>query len=568
MFQRSVFISAVSVACCVLCSSVGNTQKLDVVPATPNGWEKSVDRRLSASVFTKLELEKDETLVVKFFQRKPLETNQNLEQWLSHRLVTSKVPLSGQWTSPPVVVRQTGNMIEGTREFKAGEKNYTLKGLAVGVDKVHVRFAVRISSNSRATRKHRKASTSLLFSLMRVEKEAAVKDKRGTDIEINPPKVKNLVSGGPIKPGRYVGNQVNLRDNKTRKSYDLIVFENGEYEFLKGGERHRETGRMVYSRATGRLNVAKGFMNSTWKPEEDYCVFGKEKTGKWVIYSREGRWQRKLVWVSTSDRPSPSEVARAEASAKAEAKRYKHVVEPGEGIKDDEIEAMMYAWETNYRSGAVQLDEQGFLVMKDGRVFDGLPVAPDSLDVAASRSREPDRWGWWKQEADGRFTFSWPVRPRDYRQPNGAQVIGVPFKIGTRIKGDFGSVSTQTMIASGFSSVRRWGIKFSDNGRFMKYRSGSTQAGGAPGMPTLSTVVWDDESAVAASLGSNVTTMSKRRNSAPGSDRMGKYEFDGFRLTLKFDDGHVEHHATFTDKANKVVWFEGSRLTRKEKKKK
>lgn len=52
------------------------------------------------------------------------------------------------------------------------------------------------------------------------------------------------------------------------------------------------------------------------------------------------------------------------------------------------------------------------------------------------------------------------------------------------------------------------------------------------------------------------------------TDRMGTYELDGYRLTLKFDDGHTEQHGTFTNADQKLIWFEGSTLSIKKKKKK
>ena len=541
-------------------------QTLQPAPKTPDGWKKSSDRRKGATVFTKSDLKSDQMLVVKFYQRKPLESKQNLEQWLNFRLASGKPPLGGKWTSPTKVVRQTGNMIEGSREFEHDGEKHFIKGLAVGVDNVHVRFAAVIGSESISAGKRSEANR-LFFNLLSVEKAAALKDGRGTSIELNPPKVKNLTAGGPMKPGRYVGNAVYLKDNKAGTAYELFVFENGEYELTWKDLRKPKTGRLVYSNASGRLNIRDDFKNSTYDHKDEYCVYGKEKTGKSIIYSRDGGWQRKLVWVSDSDRPSPAEAARAEQIAIAEAKRYKHVVEPGKGINEDEIETILYVFETNFRSGALQLDQEAFLLMKDGRVLDGLPTAPDSLDVAASRSREPDRWGWWKKEKDGRYTFAWPVRPREYRQPNGKQIIGMPFKKGTQLDGDFGSAATEIMMASNYSSVRFWGIKFSQNGRFLKYRHGSTQIGGTPGLEALTTAVWDDEGAVASTLGSNVTMTSKSKNQRLLTDRMGTYELDGYRLTLKFDDGHTEQHGTFTDKDGKAVWFEGSSLGKRKKKK-
>jgi hypothetical protein len=565
-FKKTLAIGAMTIAflACHLSDHAWG-QSLNPAPATPSGWKKTTVAR-NATVFSKSDLKRNETLTVKYFQRTVLDSNQSLELWMTQRMTSGKAPLGGEWTGLPTITRQTGNMIEGRRDFKVGDKKHLLRGLAVGVDNVHVRFASLISSNT-SVKQYDRESARLLYKLMTVEKEAAAKEKRGTDLEISPPKVKNLKAGGKIKPGRYVGNAIYLKDNKIGRKYDLILFENGEFEFLEGGDKYKKTGRYVYSNATGRLNLLGDFINSTYDPSDEYCVFGKEATGKTVIFAREGRWQRKLKWVSESERPSPSEVARAEEIAKAEAKRYKHVTEPGKGIAADEIEAILYVWETAYRSGAVQLDQEGYLLMKDGRVLDGLPAAPDTIDVAVSRSREPDRWGWWKKEED-KFTFAWPVRPREYRQPNGKQEIGVPFEKGTRLAGDFGMAKTSVMLVSNYSSVRWWGIKLSKNGRFLKYRNGSTQIGGVPGMEAISTAVWDDEGAIATTLSPSITTMSKRKNNRPGSDRMGTYEFDKFRLTLTFDDGHIEHHATFTDEKKENVWFEGSRLYLRDEKKK
>ena len=545
-----------------------HAQQLHSVPKTPAGWKKSTDRRKSATVFKKADLKTGEMLTVKFYQRKPLESKQDLEQWLTFRLATGKPPMGGKWTGPPKVTRQTGNIVDGSRAFDLDGEKHSVYGMAVCVDNVHVRFGAIISSDSRGVRKHKAESERLLAGVLAVEKAAAIKQGRGTNLELPPPTVKNLTAGGQMKTGRYVGNAVYLKDNKAGKTYELIVFENGEYELTTSGERKAKTGRLVYSHATGRLDICDDFKNSTYDHKGEYCVYGKEKSGKFVIYARDGGWQHKLVWVSQSDQQSPSEVAKVKRIAIAEAKRYKHVVEPGKGVEETDIEAIMYARETKFRSGAVQLDEAAYLLMKDGRVLDGLPTAPDSLDVAASRSREPDRWGWWKKEADGRYAFAWPYRPQDYRHPNGKQVIGVPFKAGTKLDGDFGMASSSGSITSGYSSVRFWGIKLSKNGRFLKYRRGSTQAGGVPGMEALTTAVWDDEGSVTSTLSSNVTMLSKSKKPGLATHRMGTYEFDGFRLTLTFDDGHTEQHGTFTDEATKVVWFEGSSLSKRQKKKK
>ena len=85
-------------------------------------------------------------------------------------------------------------------------------------------------------------------------------------------------------------------------------------------------------------------------------------------------------------------------------------------------------------------------------------------------------------------------------------------------------------------------------------------------METLVTTVWNDKSSASAFTGPIVAGGSRRKLNNPAYDRMGKYEFDGYRLTLKFDSGRVEHHATFTNKNQNSVWFEGRSLSKKKEK--
>ena len=87
-------------------------------------------------------------------------------------------------------------------------------------------------------------------------------------------------------------------------------------------------------------------------------------------------------------------------------------------------------------------------------------------------------------------------------------------------------------------------------------------------MEAMSTTAWDDEGAVSSTTSPSVTVLSKRKNKGSGADRMGKYDLDGYRMTLTFDDGRVEHHATFTDGDQKHIWFQGTCLYRRVAKKK
>ena len=537
-------------------------------PKAPSGWTKSTSSGKHPNVaFAHNKIKSPDYLVVKFYDRQVL-VDQTIPQWIEKRLITGSAPLDGKWSGPiENMTRQTGNLYTAQRKFTVKGKPHSIDVTAVCVDKLHVRMAATIRSLTPETKKHDVAASRLRIQVLSLEIEAAKKEKRGLAIEKTPPKVKGIKPGREIKPGRYVGSAVSRRDNKTGTRYDLVLFTNGQYEII--GKKRNNVGEFVYSAATGRMQIDKPFVNSTYNWDTDFCIYGTDSKGNKVIHAQTNSWLYQLKWVKESDRESPADVERQKAIAKAEAARFKHVTDVGKGVQAKEIEAIIYSTDSQFRSGALQLDQEGYLLLKNGRVRDGLPCSPDTLDLPASLSREPDAWGWWrksKDDKDGRYEFAWPVRPKDYRMPRGSQQNGFPIAKGTKFSGDFGSASTSGSMISGYSSVRWWGIKFSRNGRFLKYRRGSTQSGGVPGMSTLATTVWDDEGAVTAISGPVIAGGIKSKKNNPAADRMGKYEFDGYRLTLTFDSGKVEHHATFTDEKKKSVWFEGHTLAKREPK--
>ncbi len=541
------------------------------VPQTPRGWSaKTVNGKKKRVEFTKDGIQTPDYLAVKFYDREVL-VDLTIPQWIQNRLISGAAPLKGKWTGPiENLTRHTKNIYSAQRNFSVDGNKHSIEVTVVSVDNLNVRMAATIKSQSRTVKAHNAAAQKLQAQLLLTEIAAVKADpKRGLAIEQSPPKVKGIKAGGKMKPGRYVGTSVGKRDKKAGAKIDLVIFENGEYEFLN--QKRDNTGVCEYSSATGRLQIDKPLENDNRDWDKEFCIFGKNQKGNWVIHAESNYWTHELKWIEANDRLAPSELKRQNEIAKAESSRYKHTTEPGKGIRADEIETIMYSWEQKFRNGAVQVDFEGFLLMKDGRVLDGLPVAPDTIDLTASRSRAPDSWGWWKKaknDPKGRYEFSWPARPREYRIPNGHQIIGVPFKPGTKLNGDYGTASTSVQIASGYSSVRWWGIKFDTNGRFLKYRRGSTQSGGVPGMETLVSTAWNDERSASAFSGPIVAGGTKRKLNNPAYNRMGKYEFDGYRLTLKFDSGRVEHHATFTDKNQSSVWFEGRSLSKKKDKSK
>ena len=150
------------------------------------------------------------------------------------------------------------------------------------------------------------------------------------------------------------------------------------------------------------------FSNGTYDYLEDFCIYGiDDRSKKPMIYARDGLYTYRLAWADEPDCPSPQEREQLEKLAKEEADRYKHVTSPGDGLQLEQIEAVIYTSEREVGM-STSVKTEAYVLMKVGRVMDSMPVAPNMLDVAKSRSRDPDSWGYWKAENQS-FVFAWSV---------------------------------------------------------------------------------------------------------------------------------------------------------------
>jgi hypothetical protein len=522
-----------------------------------SGWNQQVDKQKHTTLFQPKYADAETDILVKYYPSVLLE-GQGVDVWLRNKLSNSKAP-KGKWQGEAEVIRNTANIARGHRNFtKPDGSTGVLQAQAFSADRQFVRLSVIIFTENDKNKAYMLQALQIAMDIIAIEMEDALTEERGHDIEISPPKLKGLKAGGPIKPGRYVGS--GTKGNETRGHYEIILYENGEYEFLNS---KKDPGRYVYSQSTGKLNIAGDFYNSSIYPKREYCVYGiHRKTGKQTIYARDDDIRYRLTWNNPPDRLSPSAREELEALEKKRAEQYKYVTNPGDGITPDKIEAILYTFHDYYSYGGMRRDEEAYLLMKDGRVMDRVPVAPDILDVAKSRSREADRWGWWKREGN-QYSFAWEADKKNFVIPKGHQIIAKPIPAGTRLDGKWGNTSTYSSLD--FSSTSFWGVILDKSGRFTKYHSnimgggGEITGGGGP----LVTSISNDEGSATSIIGSNVGGGSSKKNNRSGSDRMGRYEFDGYNLTLTFDNGLVKRLLTFTTGDDfRTLWFEGGDLSR------
>lgn len=535
----------------------------------PSGWTKSSDDKAGTITLKPSDLKAGEVLMVRFYKRELLE-GQSLEQWMSTQFQNRKPP-SGKWAGEGKVEKNTANIASATRSYRDDQgKEGMLMLTGVSVDGQSARMVALVLNSMDAMKRHKDAAMQAVGQLVEIEKKAAVEDDRGLQIEAAPPSVKGIKAGGPIKPGRYKGNMITTWDNTVLRGVEVIVFENGEFEFLQGEQWRDATGKYKYSPTTGRFDAQDPLYNSTYHPDEDFCVYGTEADGTSVIYAEDDAGtsihKTRLRWVGAVDRDPPSVVEQRKKEAEIEAARYKFVVEPGKGVKDDEIECILSV--VDYKNDGMNSRAEGhaYLLMRDGRVMDGLPVPPNELDLAMTRSQEPDRWGYWRRK-DGKYEFAWPSRPNDYNAPKGFQTIGQPIAKGTTLESNFKGASSWGMVG-GMGGANFWGVRFGAKGRFEKWKHGISGTGTPvfEGQTSVGTA-YDDKGSATVVSGGGIGGGTISKNNNPDAHRMGWYEFDGYTLTLKFDNGKVSRLATFMSPDKKSLWFEGGELSLEEEKK-
>jgi hypothetical protein len=204
-----------------------------------------------------------------------------------------------------------------------------------------------------------------------------------------------------------------------------------------------------------------------------------------------------------------------------------------------------------------------YILLKDGTVYDGMPVPPDEMDVSLSRRKEPQKWGKWRRDGK-KFMVAWADRPNHY-EPLEAEP-SLPARRGERLDGSWSSGETS---GSSFfaNSWRSWGVDFTQSGTFKKFESGGSSNGSIAqaGGTSVFTVYDDDGSAVSADTPGAFVGISKDKKR--GSNRAGTYEINGYAITLHFGNGKVKRLPFFFgDPERNNLYFEGTNLNRDKKK--
>jgi hypothetical protein len=93
-------------------------------------------------------------------------------------------------------------------------------------------------------------------------------------------------------------------------------------------------------------------------------------------------------------RPEPKE---------EQMKRAVRVAQPGTGITESQIEAVLHEGRGVSTVGGYQYQESADLLLKDGWEYSSLEVPPEDLNVQVSKQLQPDQWHRWRRQGSNYY---------------------------------------------------------------------------------------------------------------------------------------------------------------------
>ncbi|MEO7717593.1 MAG: hypothetical protein ABIY70_15450 [Capsulimonas sp.] len=206
--------------------------------------------------------------------------------------------------------------------------------------------------------------------------------------------------------------------------------------------------------------------------------------------------------------------------------RLQYTTKPGAGVKSSQMEGVfIYQTMEGGVGGYMYVAYEPLLALKDGTYYEDLDVPPADFNVAAARRLRPKAWGRWRRVGGAYQTYSekggWE---KEHWIRSGAGT-------GLKLSGYYSHLGGGGDTAYGGSTVISYVNEFTfhSNGRF--------EGGGSSGLSSP-----------------NITVGSERKS--PG----GTYQIDGYTITMRFNDGHVERRsfALADPKKTDMIYLNGT----------
>ena len=541
-------------------------------PTTPAGWKRTELAGGGVEVVPR-DLKAGETFRVAVYPPKPL-GDATIQDWIVARIAEDGALGKAQGEAKLQSQSANGALFIQPFVTKGGETVYALYTAFANGGKAKM-MRIVLSAQEGLYARYTDALAPMIKGL---NESAALIETKGGTVASDPvyarllPKVfADYRIGGTLKTGIYEGKRIYEGKNGSTTETRLSLYPNGEYRILFKGEDDKDfhlpnlggEGEYGYKEPKGTLEIGNGFNlnNNRSDPADEHCLLLTDPEGRPWIYARDDRGfnylRTLLVYKGPVDSPSPTLAKQVRAEREAAAKRFKWITAAHKGLQPAQIHSIRHRQKSivSGMGGAVAQNDV-YILLKDGSIYDGMPVAPDMFDAPTSRRKEPEKWGVWKASG-GKILVAWKDSNGRF-EPLDADPVK-PATATTRLTGRYGTGSSSSTI--GFSSWAIWGVTFKGD-RFVKDRRGG--AGNYNSIPTPGSVsintVYDDDSSSTSAIGDGIVVASN--NKADGRrTRTGSYAFDGYTLVLKYDDGRVIRHPFFLSPSGKGIWFEGNYLT-------
>jgi hypothetical protein len=196
-------------------------------------------------------------------------------------------------------------------------------------------------------------------------------------------------------------------------------------------------------------------------------------------------------------------------------------VKPGAGLKDSQIHGMYLNeyWGTGV-GGALYLQYEPWLFLKDGTVFNDPYLAPNSFNAALSKKEEPQKWGTWTRQGD-KFVIRWND-DKDGKPDTETLTQSNPGSSDQKLNGYFERLTGGGNTAYGGNTIiaAYSGYTFNPDGTF------------------------SFDSGAGASTGNDYTGNAPNvATSSQNATKKGTYKISGYNLELKFPDGKVSRRS-------------------------
>lgn len=253
--------------------------------------------------------------------------------------------------------------------------------------------------------------------------------------------------------------------------------------------------------------------------------------------------------------------AQRPESKDEQMKRAVRVSQPGTGVQDSQIEAVLHEGRGISTVNGFQYQESADLLLRDGWEYSNLQVPPEDLNVEVSKQLQPDQWHHWRQQGkdyfiQGQKTGQWSKMEVETAVPVRQRINQHLLYRHATTFGGMGSYNTRN------------DITFSADGNFE--RSSSVLAGSgvvqAAGGFSGSAGSYHDRNGCSSSAsgtsstgGSTVGAYSMS-HCKPGQDpnSYGTYKISGYVLELDSASGQVQRLLAFHPFSNKPdVYIDG-----------